>query len=118
MNKQEFLATALKCEINDDRLKQVESLYKVNVNEIVAKIISFADTVDFFDEERRALSYDEIINASSYFEIDVVDLGIIPLIDVYDCSYLVYLTKEDKWARFSTVDKIVYMKKVDIIDVI
>ncbi len=118
MNKKEYLEAALGCEIKVDRVKQVEKMYKVSLDDSVAKIISYADSTDFFDEERRALSYEEIVNASSDLDIDVVEMGFIPLIDSYDCSYIIYLTKENKWARFSTVDMTVYMKRDTLAEVL
>lgn len=111
MNKQEYVNAAFGCEINNDRVKQIEKVYKVSLNDAVSKLISYAGSVSFFDEERRALTFDEIVYASKDLEIDFVEMGIIPLIDAYDCSYIVYLTKEGKWARFSSVDKTIYMKK-------
>lgn len=118
MNKQEFLDAALACDIKEDRVKQIEKVYNVTLNEEVSKLVSFADTVDFFDEERRALSFDEIVDANEELEVDTVELGIIPLIDAYDCAYIVYLTKEEKWARFSSVDETVYMKKDSLAEVL
>lgn len=118
MNKKEFIEAALVCNIKEDRVKQIEEKYKVRLNADVSKLVSYADTVDFFDEERRALSFAEIVDASEEFEVDTVELGIIPLIDAYDCTYIVYLTKEDKWARFSSVDGTVYMKKDSLAEVI
>ena len=118
MNKQEFLDAALACDIKEYRVKQIEKIYKVSLNDEVSKLVSYADTVDFFDEERRALSFEEIVDASEELEVDAVELGIIPLIDAYDCAYIVYLTKENKWARFSSVDETVYMKKASLAEVI
>ena len=117
MNKQEFMDAVMSCDIKEDRVKQIEKQYKVILNDEVSKFVSYADTVDFFDEERRALSFEEIIDASEELEVDAVELGIIPLIDAYDCTYIVYLTKEEKWARFSSVDGTVYMKKDSLVEV-
>ncbi len=118
MNKREYINAAMACAINEDRIKQIEELYNAVLDYNVSKVISYADTVDFFDEERRALSFDEIINAKSEIDADVVSNGILPLIDAYDCTYVVYLVRDKKWARFSSVDATVYMIKDELEDVL
>ena len=111
MNKQEFINSALVHEINEDRVKEISELYKVQLEEVIQKIISIADEVDFFDEERRMLSYDEIKSGSKLLGINVVEEGMIPLIDAYDCNYIVYLIRDGSWAKYTTVDKMMFKKR-------
>ena len=118
MNKNDYIYAVLNNKIERGRVAQVEAVYGVKLNDTVAKLLSYAGTVGFFDEERRALTFDEIINAKNDLGIDVVGMGILPLIDAYDCSYIVYLTKEGKWARFSTADSLVYYRKDTLEEVI
>lgn len=118
MNKKEYLKEVEDCKIKLDRVEKVEKLYGEKVNDELARIISYADKVDFFDEERRALSFKEIMNATKDMEVDMVKMGIIPLIDAYDCAYIVYSFSEKEWARFSTVDGTLYKKKKTFAEVL
>lgn len=118
MNKREFIETMEKCALNQERIDRIDKLYNISLKGLIAKAISYADSVDFFDEERRALSFEEILNASEELETDFINLGIIPIVDAYDCVYIVFSSKDNKWARFSTVDKTLYRIKDSLEDVL
>jgi hypothetical protein len=111
MNKKEYYDLVSNTEINKTREQEVTGLYKCEFDQLLLKVISAADEVDFFDEERRALSYKEILSPEELLGIDAINEGIVPVIDAYDCTFIVYLTKEAKWAKFSTVDKTIYKKR-------
>ena len=91
MNKEEYLKEISNCEIDPKRIEEIEKRYNVKLDKTVKCIISYADKIDFFDEERRALSYDEILCPEEYLDFDFLSEGLIPLIDAYDNSYIVYI---------------------------
>ena len=88
----------------------IDNIYSTKINELVARIISLADKVDFFAEERRALSYSEISNPAEVMEIDFVSKRLIPLIDIYDGSYVVFSIKDKQYALYNVVDDMVFEK--------
>lgn len=112
MNKLEFMKFILESEINLDRVNQIEDIYKAQLPELLAKIVSVAGQVTFFDEERRALSFEGIIYASEDIGVDFVDKGMIPIIDAYDLNYIVYMVKEQKWAVFNVADDDIFEEDV------
>ena len=111
MSKEEYIEAIKNIEIDKDREKEVSKLYGVELCDVLSKVITLADKVDFFGEERRALSYKEIVSSSELLGTGAVGEGIIPIIDSYECSYIVYLTKENKWAKFNTIDGVIYKKR-------
>ena len=118
MNKLEYIETVDKEEINIERKKEIEELFNCTLDSEIAKVISLADKIDFFDEERRALSYSEILDASELLGISATDEGMIPVVDAYDCTYIVYLIQEKKWAKYNTIDQVTFKEKDSLKEVI
>ena len=118
MNKIEYVKSVNTTPINETRVNEINRIYKTKIEGQVAKLISYADMVDFFDEERRALGYKEIIDATKDMKIDFDEMGIIPLIDAYDNTFIVYLVYEKQWAKFNIMDKAIFKKKSTLEDVI
>lgn len=118
MSKKDYIEVVKSSSINNLRKDEVSRLFHNELNDLVLKIISVADSIDFFDEEKRALYYSEIIGASDLLGIDAVSQGIVPLIDAYDGIFIVYLLTEKKWAKFSISDKSVYMKRDSLSDLL
>ena len=112
MNTTEYIQLVNNTVINQSRVNNINNIYSTKVDTVVAKIISLADTVDFFDEERRALSYMEISNPSTIMEIDFVSKRMIPLVDIYDGSYVVFSIEEKKYALYNIFDDIEFKKSV------
>lgn len=104
MNKVEYLEAVVACEVDSKRIGQIEELYNIKVPELLAKVVSYAGQASFFDEERRALSFDEIMYANEDIGVDFVERNMIPVIDAYDLSYIVYLTEESTWAIYNVAD--------------
>ena len=111
MNTIEYINKINDTEIDDKRKKEIEDIYSCKLPEVVAKAISLADSVDFFDEEKRALSYDEIKDGTNTLDYHSTTLNLIPLIDSFDCTYIVYLVDEDKWGKYSSIDKDVFKRR-------
>jgi len=118
MDKKEYIALVKAQELNEERISTISRVYNVAIDEILGKVVSLADTVDFFDEERRALSFNEIENPIKTLNFDFASEKIIPVIDAYDMTYIVYITDEKKWAKFSVVDKTIYKKKDNLEEVV
>lgn len=104
MNKVEYLEAVVACEVDSKRVDQVETLYKIKVSELLAKVISYAGQVTFFDEERRALSFEGIMYASEDIGVDFIERKMIPVIDAYDLNYIVYMAEENTWAIYNVAD--------------
>ena len=111
MTKQEYYDSIMNCTENRDRVKTVSELYGAFINAVMAKVISFADNADFIEEERRAFSYNEIMNASEEYGFDFKALEIIPFMDAYDNNLIVYLIADKKWAMFSMSDEVIFRKR-------
>ena len=118
MSRAEYIKAVKSYEINEDRVKDIERIYKTNLEPIVKKIISYADQADFFDEERRALSYREILDPMKYIEFDFVKLGLIPFVDVYDNSYAVFNIASKEWGHYNIIDSVLYKKRKTMEEVI
>lgn len=111
MTKQEYIDSVSKYPENKDRITEISNLYGSKINGIIAKIISFADQADFIGEERRALSYNEILNAPKEYDTNFKELGIIPIIDAYDNDFIVYIIGEKVWAKFSLSDEVLFKRR-------
>ncbi len=118
MTKQKYLEEVLMYPENAERIKTISDLYEKDISGVILKIISFADKVDFIDVERRALSYNEIINASKEYNKGFKELGIIPFIDAYDNDLIVYIISENQWAKYNLSDDILFKKKDNLEDVL
>ncbi len=111
MTKQEYIDNVKKYPENSERIRAISDIYGTEITGQIAQIVSFADNADFIGEERRALSYKEILNASREYEKDFKSLGIIPVIDAYDNELIVYIICERLWAKYSLSDEVLYKKK-------
>ncbi|WP_019680655.1 hypothetical protein [Ruminococcus flavefaciens] len=111
MNKAEYMDAVKNAVIKQDRVDAITNIYGIQVNDTIAGIVSVADLISFFDEERRALAYAEILNPVEYMNIDFVTLQAIPLIDAYDNTYIVYMIREKKWAKYNSIDNVFFKKK-------
>lgn len=118
MTKQEYIKSLLRCSDNKDRIKTVSDLYGAEITGVISKIISFSDNADFIADERRVLSYNEIIKASTTYGVDFKEKGIIPFVDAYDNDLIVYIIAENVWAKYNISDDIIFKKKDNIEDIL
>lgn len=118
MDKKEYIAAVKAHEISNKRVSTISKIYGSELDETLSKVVSLADTVDFFDEERRALSFSEIEKSDKELSFDFVSEGLIPVIDAYDMTYIVYIIAEKKWAKFNVIDKTVFKKKDNLEEVV
>lgn len=111
MSKADYINAVELCEIKEIRVKEIEKKYAAELNPVAKKIISYADSVDFFDEERRALSYLEILDPEKNIGFNFVKQGLVPFVDLYDNSYAVFNVRTCDWGRFNTVDGVLYRRR-------
>lgn len=111
MTVEEYIACVKKCEIDTARQKILSKKYGKDISGIVMNMISYAKNSIFIDEERRVLSFDEIIEFDLNYDFTVEEYGIIPVVDCFDNDFIVYLINEDKWAKFNTSDKCIFKKR-------
>ena len=65
-------------------------------------------------KEKRILSIQEIIDASSDMQIDFITLKIIPFIDCYDNDYICYDFQSEGYLIFNTVDEVRFKHSKDL----
>lgn len=118
MTKKEYLESVKTCEINSERVEAIEKLYKVSIKGLIASVISYAGTVDFFDEERRALSFEEMVNADKINGTSFVKNKMLPMIDAYDNDYIVYDFNEEKWGKVNLADMLLFKKRDSLDEVL
>ena len=118
MSKQEYINAVMAYGINSDRVDEISKVYGGDLSDELKHFISFADSVDFFDEERRALSYGEILDSSSKLGKDFAEKGLIPIIDAYDNIYIVFSFETKKWMKYSISDDVCFKEKDNILEVI
>lgn len=111
MTKQEYLNNMMHYPDNPQRITRISDMYGTEISGVIAKIVSYSDNADFIAEERRALSFKEILNAAREYDRDFKALGIIPVIDAYDNELIVYVIDEKAWAKYSLSDDVLFKKK-------
>jgi len=108
MNKREYLDDVMSCDINMERVDVINKKYNVELNKLLSKVISYARENVFFEKERRVLCFEEIKDASDDYEVDFVEMGILPVIDAYDNTFIVYSFEDDLWAMYNISDDILF----------
>lgn len=84
----------------------LNKIVKLSNNEELKRIISFVKEESiFFDEDKRLLSRDEIINYKKYLNLNI---DIIPLIDCWDNSFLVYNLNNQKFQMCDVSSETLY----------
>jgi hypothetical protein len=118
MDKQEYLIKISKTEIDEEKVKKVSQKYGANLPDILKKIISNADTSEFFDDGSRILSFDEIMDAENDLHVAFASNGMIPFADCGENDFLVYHFYNDIWSKFNIIDESVFKKKPKIEDLL
>ena len=81
-------------------------IYKNLLNDELQEILMYVkDEPLFFDDEKRLLSKDEIIN---YKDELLIDINIIPLIDFFDNNYLIYNIDNNKFQMMDIFDNTIW----------
>ncbi len=111
MNKNEYLEMIDKTEIKDEKVNAIEQKYDRKLPEELKRIVSFMSETLFLDKGGRIISFNELVNAEDIFQVDVVGLGIVPVADIGDNDFIVFLLEKSEWARFNIVDECIFGEK-------
>lgn len=103
-----------------DLIKRIEEKFKIKVDGQLNKILMFCEDMPvLFDNEKRLLSIDEILDYETELKIES---KVIPLIDCYDNDFLVYniekkcfemfnISTEESWQTLQNIDS--YINSLD-----
>lgn len=118
MNKSEYLLEIEKCEADRSKVEQIETEYKCKLDGLITNVISYTDKSIFIDDEERVMSFSEIIQINKDYNNVFINNKMIPVIDCFDGIFIVFILEENKWAKYSTSDLIVYKKRSSLSELI
>ena len=118
MNKSEYLLEIEKCEADRSKAEQIETEYKCKLDGLITNVISYTDKSIFIDDEERVMSFSEIIQINKDYNNVFINNKMIPVIDCFDGIFIVFILEENKWAKYSTSDLIVYKKRSSLSELI
>lgn len=110
MNSKEFLKIATKSAISTEILDKINHIYKCDLPNGVAQILSVNQSGCFLDGGpfRRLLSLEEIVNASAELHVDFAAHGLVPIFDINDNNFIVFDFIHCQWKKFNIVDETPY----------
>lgn len=111
MTSKQYVLGIISTKENKDKIEKLETLYKTSFPDVIKKIISAADEPQFFDDDSRMMSFDEMIDAENDLHIEFSKLGIFPIIDCGENDFIVYHTKSKSWSKFNINEEITYDTK-------
>lgn len=111
MNKKEYLERVQKCEIDVKKVEEIQKIYETEFLDNFKRIISMSEETIFLNEDRRVLSFAEIVDAETDLHIAFKDKGIIPIVDCGENDFIVYHFNDDFWSIFNIIDESVFKKK-------
>lgn len=118
MNSLEYLMAIENSSIDIAKKTKFEECYGIKLSDSLAKIVTFANDSIFIAEERRVLSFDEIININKDCDNVFISKRIIPVIDCYDNEFIVFAADDSIWAKFSLSDNAMYKKRENLSELI
>ena len=102
----EYIESTKNVQMDEKKIKLIESVYCNSFPDFVKKIISNLNETLFFDDEKKMLAIKEVINASENLEINFQEIKILPLFDFYDNNFLAFDYNHNKWCMFNISDQV------------
>lgn len=104
LNKQPF---------NGDKIDKIKALYSVELPSQVESVVSALDETLFFENDSfvRLLSLQEVLEAETDMNVELVYNGILPLFDLGDNDYLSFDFTKGMWCKFNIVDELGFSYK-------
>lgn len=116
MNLCEYVKWVELQKVNESAVLKITMKYHCNLPVMIKKILSSNKKTLFLSEERRILSYEEVLNASDQLHVDFSLYSIIPLVDCYDNNFIVYNYKNNEWSMFNIIDECIFDTKKNLTD--
>lgn len=107
-NIAEYLEEITIKSIDMNQVKHVEELIGKELPEIIKQILSTNIDPVPLEDDMVLLSYDQIIHSESYYGYDFLVNGMLPLIDLFENDYVVYLINENKYGKYNTIMEMLY----------
>ena len=116
MTGYELMKESPTTKINDSLIDSIESKYGKIDDTFVKQLLSVHLDDNFLDGDDilRLLSSSEILSANENLGVNFTEKRIIPLFDIGDNDFIVYLITEQKWALMNIVDESVFSKEDDL----
>ena len=109
MTRSDFLESLYSIEINRNLEEKLLSKYKMDIPEIILKILSKYPIPELFDEnESRTISIDEIMNAEEDNGVAFASALLIPIVDLGDNDLIVYDGNNHNWCIYNILDEITF----------
>lgn len=105
---------------NENLIKQIEAIYKCQLNDFASRVISIIDNGLPLDEENCLYKVSDgmIIAASEEMQIDFANIHLIPIFDYNDNDYICYDFANDQWCIFNIVDEIRCKENKELLDLV
>ena len=116
MNGKEYIEMIMLEDENVGKISKIEELYGFTIPDILRKIVSNSEKTVFLEDEKRILSYNEIIDAEKDLHVEFKSKGIIPFADCGENNFVVYSVLRRQWAYYNIIDDTMFKEKTDIHD--
>lgn len=116
MNGKEYLTNIKSIKIESSNVQNIEKKYKSKLPLIIQQIISYSNNPVFLDEDKKVLSYKEILKASEELHVDFNKYRLIPLIDCYDNDFISYNFEKKEYCIFNVNDYCIFKNKPRLAD--
>ena len=107
--------------INEDIsfIEILQKKYKNNLDKIKKELsIEAGFYLTNSEREVRKLNKNEVISSLKYLGCEFSDYNIIPIFDIMDNNYIVYMSDQDKFAIFNIIDEVLFDKVDTIIELL
>lgn len=93
------------------KIKKIEETYKTSIPGILRKIVSNCDETVFLDDEKRVLSFDEIIDAERDLHTEFIKKGLLPVVDNGENDFTVFRFSQKNWSKYNIIDEVEFKVK-------
>ncbi len=118
MNVSQYIQSIQQCKVDLDKVRTIEVEYQCSLPSLLQCIISNNEEVQFLEDEKRVLCYEEILHATKDLSVDFLNLQLIPVMDCYDNDFVVYNIKTSEWCLFNIVDECIFRTNKELLDLL
>ena len=114
MTINDYIGKLSGADIDQNKINIIEKAYACSLNELMQKIVSNCEETVFLDDDKRVLTFSEIVNAENELHVCLTQKGIIPIIDCGENDFIVYHYTDGDWAKFNIIDEVLFKRKNDL----